>query len=234
MTRGSFCTLSISPSAMTLSFVQHHDAPGNGSNEGHIVLDNHHRVLARQRQQEFGRALDLVRRHAGHRLVHQQQLRVLHQQHADFEPLLLAVREDSSQCIALLREADDVEDLVDSLMLRRAKCGRAAFSGTTGCRPAPVRGSRIPSTARTPSVSETCGRFRRPRFPASDILSRSMSLPNRAVPESGRVFPVMTSIMVVLPAPLGPMMQSISPGSTCSESLLSALKPSKLTVRSSR
>ena len=61
-----------------------------------------------------------------------------------------------------------------------------------------------------------------------------MSAPNLAVPESGRVLPVMTSIMVVLPAPLGPMMQRSSPGSTCSVSSLSALKPSKLTVRLSR
>ena len=58
--------------------------------------------------------------------------------------------------------------------------------------------------------------------------------PNRTVPESGRVFPVMTSIMVVLPAPLGPMTQRSSPGSTCSVRSLSALKPSKLTVSFSR
>ena len=58
--------------------------------------------------------------------------------------------------------------------------------------------------------------------------------PNVTVPESGRVLPVMTSIMVVLPAPFGPMMQRSSPGSICSVSSLSALKPSKLTVRFSR
>ena len=117
---------------MTLPFVQHHDAPGNRSNESHIVLDNHHRVLARQRQQQLGRALDLLRRHAGHRLVHQQQFRVLHQQHADFEPLLLAVREYSSQRIALLREADDVRGPRRFSCVAPAKCGHAAFSGMTG------------------------------------------------------------------------------------------------------
>jgi hypothetical protein len=52
--------------------------------------------------------------------------------------------------------------------------------------------------------------------------------------ESGRVLPVMTSIIVVLPAPLGPMMQRSSPASIVSDSLFSALKPSKLTVMSSR
>ena len=49
-------------------------------------------------------------------------------------------------------------------------------------------------------------------------------------PPSGRVLPVMTSIIVVLPAPFGPMMARISPVSTTSESPFSALKPSKETV----
>ena len=64
--------------------------------------------------------------------------------------------------------------------------------------------------------------------------SRSIFGPNQAVPWSGRVLPVMTSIIVVLPAPLGPMMQRSSPGSTSSVSASSALKPSKLTVSFSR
>ena len=55
-----------------------------------------------------------------------------------------------------------------------------------------------------------------------------------AVPRSGRVLPVTTSIIVVLPAPLGPMMARISPVSTMSERLFSALKPSKLTVMPSK
>ncbi len=46
---------------------------------------------------------------------------------------------------------------------------------------------------------------------------------------SGRVLPVMMSIIVVLPAPFGPMMALSSPGSTMKESEFSALKPSKET-----
>ena len=42
---------------------------------------------------------------------------------------------------------------------------------------------------------------------------RSAVWPKKAVPDSGRVFPVMTSIMVVLPAPLGPITQRSSPTS---------------------
>ena len=45
-------------------------------------------------------------------------------------------------------------------------------------------------------------------------VSRSTFWPNQAEPASGRVLPVMTSIIVVLPAPFGPMMQRSSPGST--------------------
>src|SRR5665647_310831 len=44
----------------------------------------------------------------------------------------------------------------------------------------------------------------------------------------------MMSIRVVLPAPLGPMKQRNSPGALSRESLLIALKPSKLTLTSSR
>jgi hypothetical protein len=40
----------------------------------------------------------------------------------------------------------------------------------------------------------------------------------------------MTSIIVVLPAPFGPMMARISPGSTVRARLLSALKPSNETL----
>jgi hypothetical protein len=46
--------------------------------------------------------------------------------------------------------------------------------------------------------------------------------------------PVITSIIVVLPAPFGPITQRSSPRSIVSDSLFSALKPSKLTVMSSR
>jgi len=44
----------------------------------------------------------------------------------------------------------------------------------------------------------------------------------------------MTSIIVVLPAPFGPMTARISPGASTSERLFSARKPSKLTLTPSR
>jgi hypothetical protein len=51
----------------------------------------------------------------------------------------------------------------------------------------------------------------------SSSLVRSMAFSNITSPTSGRVLPVMTSIIVVLPAPLGPMMARISPGASKSD-----------------
>ena len=51
---------------------------------------------------------------------------------------------------------------------------------------------------------------------------RSVIPSNSTVPSSGLVLPVMMSIIVVLPAPLGPMMARISPGSSVSDRLLMA------------
>ena len=51
-----------------------------------------------------------------------------------------------------------------------------------------------------------------------------LALEERPMPVSGRVLPVMTSIMVVLPAPLGPMMARISPGSSTSDRFVQRLE----------
>ncbi|MNN19431.1 hypothetical protein D3C81_1326740 [compost metagenome] len=66
------------------------------------------------------------------------------------------------------------------------------------------------------------------------ICVRSRVSPNQALPWLGRVLPVITSISVVLPAPLGPMMQRSSPTPMYRFKSFSALKPSKLTLMSSR
>ena len=64
---------------------------------------------------------------------------------------------------------------------------------------------------------------------ASSSAVRSCEPWNTTSPSSGRVLPVMTSIIVVLPAPFGPMIARISPGSMTSERLFKARKPSKET-----
>ena len=71
--------------------MQNGDPARDRAHELHVVLDDHHRALAGERHQELGRALGFLMRHAGDRLVDQHELRLLHEQHADLEPLLLAV-----------------------------------------------------------------------------------------------------------------------------------------------
>ena len=126
------------------TFVQDRDAPGDRTHKIHIVLDHHHGMFAGKRLQQLGRALDLLRGHAGNRLVHQEQLRLLHQQHADLEPLLLAVGQCSSQRLVLLREADDFEDLVDSVLLFGRSAKEEGVQERLVAGQAPVRGSRTP------------------------------------------------------------------------------------------
>ena len=114
MTFGSFCTASMLPSASTEPSCSTVTVRAIEPHELHVVLDHHHRVLAGQRQQQLGGALDFLRRHAGHRLIDQQQSRVLHEQHADLEPLLLAMREDARARIALVLQPDRDQHLIDA------------------------------------------------------------------------------------------------------------------------
>jgi hypothetical protein len=62
-----------------------------------------------------------------------------------------------------------------------------------------VHGRRLKFPADTQAVD---GRF---------IAVKSVSLPNSTLPVSGLVRPVMMSIIVLLPAPFGPMMVRNSP-----------------------
>ncbi|MNJ54553.1 hypothetical protein D3C77_500000 [compost metagenome] len=90
----------------------------------------------------------------------------------------------------------------------------------------------------TLKASNTVGFWNLRPMPAWAICTslmrvRSRVSPNQALPLLGRVLPVITSIRVVLPAPLGPMMQRNSPTPMYRFSALSALNPSKLTLMSS-
>ncbi len=88
--------------------------------------------------------------------------------------------------------------------------------------------------ARIPWDAGTCGRCPHARSAPRSRWCRSMFCPKYAEPAVGRVLPVITSIIVVLPAPLGPMMQRSSRRRCPASALFSALKPSKLTVMPSR
>ena len=101
--------------------MQHRDllaALGELIDELHVVLDHHQRVLAFERQEQLGRALGLLVGHASHRLVEQQQLGVLHQQHADLQPLLLAMAEQAGAALGLAAKMDGRQGLADAVELR--------------------------------------------------------------------------------------------------------------------
>ena len=88
-------------------------------------------------------------------------------------------------------------------------------------------------------LSNTVGFWNLRPIPSSAIRVsssrvRSVMPSNSTSPSSGLVLPVMMSIIVVLPAPLGPMMARISPGSSVSDRLLMAWKPSNETCTPSR
>ena len=53
---------------------------------------------------------------------------------------------------------------------------------------------------------------------------RSVTPSNSTVPASGLVLPVMMSIIVVLPAPFGPMMARISPGSSVEREIVDGVE----------
>ena len=99
------------------------DFAGDGADEVHVVFDDHDGMLAFQREQQFGGALDFLRRHAGDGLVDQQHLRVLHEQHADLEPLLLAVRQRACAHVSAVLQPDRFEDMIDAFALNRIESG---------------------------------------------------------------------------------------------------------------
>ena len=70
--------------------------------------------------------------HAGGRLVDQQELRLLRQQHADLEPLLLAVGQFGRLAMALAREADALQQGVDPLPLAEPCAARAGSRRARG------------------------------------------------------------------------------------------------------
>ncbi|MCY1457930.1 hypothetical protein D9M71_752650 [compost metagenome] len=51
---------------------------GDRADKAHVMLDHHQRVLTGQAPEQFGGELGFGIGHASHRLIEQQQLRVLH------------------------------------------------------------------------------------------------------------------------------------------------------------
>ena len=124
-------------------------------------------------------------------------------------------------------------------MIERISSSRS-FSALLGAAISSRYQLRMPASAsrrlsRTVWFSNTVGFWNLRPMPsvamlASSSLVRSARPSNTTSPESGRVLPVITSIIVVLPAPFGPMIARISPGSISRERLFSALNPSNETL----
>jgi hypothetical protein len=91
--------------------------------EGHVVLDHHQRMAAREERQ-LRRALRLLVAHAGYRLVEEQQPGLLHEQHADLQPLLLAVGEQPGHAARRIGEPDERQGIRDAIALLAGQfCG---------------------------------------------------------------------------------------------------------------
>src|SRR5712672_787987 len=84
------------------------------ADEGHVVFDDHDRFIAIDFLQQLGGLMGLDVGHAGDRLVDQKQFRILREQHADLEPLLLAVRQAPRQPVARLGEPDGFQHPLDA------------------------------------------------------------------------------------------------------------------------
>ncbi len=98
--------------------MQHGHLVGDVLDEFHVVLDHQHRAVLDDRIEQL-RGLDaLADAHAGDRLIEHQQVWILDQQHADLEPLLLAVREHIGIHVEAILQEDHLGDLLDAFAHR--------------------------------------------------------------------------------------------------------------------
>ena len=101
--------------AQHLALVQHRDRVGPPAHEVHVVLDDDHGPVRADPLQQLTGRLALVGAHPGDRLVEQQHPGVLHQQHADLQPLLLTVGQHAGRLVPLAGEGDGLQGLLDDV-----------------------------------------------------------------------------------------------------------------------
>jgi hypothetical protein len=132
ITRGIACTVARSPFGEHAALVQHrHSMRRDLRDEGHVVLDHHHRMcLPASDRQQLGGALGFLVGHAGHRLVEQQQLGLLDEQHADLEPLLLSVRQRCRHGGLANVEADGLQHFIDAARAASRSSSREQAAST--------------------------------------------------------------------------------------------------------
>ena len=84
------------------------------AHELHVVLDDNQRVIFADLLQQIGGGLGFCVGHAGDWLVDEEELGVLRDEHADLEPLLLPVRKQAGQTLAMSGETDGFQDGADA------------------------------------------------------------------------------------------------------------------------
>ena len=168
--------------------------------------------------------LPLLAAHPGHRLVEQEQLRLLDQQHADLEPLLLPVAQLPRRRRAVRVSPMRLERLrhlgehagawrSNRGKRRRNVAARSRFSITLSC----LEHRRRLEAATDPEPHDPVLLHAADRAsPNEDLAALGFREPGDAVDE------------VVFPAPFGPMRKRNSPSFTTRSTPSSALNPSKL------
>jgi hypothetical protein len=92
---------------------------GNLPHKNHVVLNDDQTVPAGELHKQLACPLRLLVRHAGSRFIHQQQARILGEQHANLQPLLLPVGEGAGLDSAQLLETRLAQHLVNALPVPR-------------------------------------------------------------------------------------------------------------------
>lgn len=83
--------------------------------EHHIVLDHNDRVMTRERKEQLPGAMGLLIGHPSGGFIHEEKLRVLGEQHSDFKPLLLPVRQRSGFRFRLCVQIDGLENAMNAV-----------------------------------------------------------------------------------------------------------------------
>ena len=202
ITRSSCCTWSTEPSQSTRpSWSTVTVRAMRRTNSMSCSMTRTARSCATVCKQPAG-ALGLLVGHPRHRLVHQQQLGVLHEHHADLEPLLLAVGEAAGPLAPPPPARPDGLERGSSTAAPRSRSSRARSVAST---PLLARASDSSRFSRTVRLAKIDGRLelapdaeaRRSRSPAGP--TRSVLFPKITRPAEGCTLPEITSSRVVLP-----------------------------------
>src|SRR5206468_11264572 len=105
------------PLAENRSLVQDCHLASDLPDERHVVLDDEDRPIGGDRLEQRAGPRSLLVGHARDRFVHEEQLGILRDHHADLEPLLLAVRQGAGQGARPGGELDRLERSSDALAL---------------------------------------------------------------------------------------------------------------------